>query len=89
MEVARVTYNNMVDDKNYVITKKEDTEMKDEGYKSVLPLVKEILSKLDRSESSGRGNKTTYQVGDHDYKPWRFENPDNKSTKEINGTILK
>ena len=95
MGVARVTYNNMVDDKNYDIAPKKDIGTKDEGKKNVLALVTKILSKLNRGESynrrgsHGRGNNPTPQADDRAYKPWRFENSDNKSTKEFNGTVLK
>ena len=52
--------------------------------RSFFTLATEILSKLDRGGSydrgvsHSRGNIPTPQAGNRAYKPWRFENSDNK-----------
>ena len=57
-----------------------------------MALTTEIFKKCDFNKQGGGGGKhpkASEPTGPQTFKPWRFENPNNEATKEINGTIMK
>ena len=78
MEIARVSYNNMVEDKSWAVKKKNKTEEE----KNYLALATQLLERFDTK--NGRGSDIY-----PNYDPWRFDNPDNLPEKIIKGKKFK
>ena len=78
MEIARVSYNNMVEDKSWAVKKKYKTEEE----KNYLALATQLLERFDAKK--GRGSDIY-----PNYAPWRFDNPDNLPEKIIKGKKFK
>ena len=86
MDLARLTYNNLVEDNAWQESKKK-VEREEKNY---LTLVTEILNKTknnDNDSKNGQGKRTGgMTIG---YAAWRFDNPSGDATKVVRGTTLK
>ena len=87
MEVARVTYNNMIEDRSWNVRKKK-TEA--DGDKSYLALATQVLQKVE-SVCNDQVERRKGKRGDDfpNYAPWRFENPEGLVEKVIKGKTMK
>ena len=87
MEVARVTYNNMVEDRSWNVPKKKGGTSDERNY---LALATQILQKVESVCESHSGNgRNRNGDGFPQYAPWRFENPEGLDEKVIKGKTMK
>ena len=87
LELGRVTYNNLVEDNSWKGTDKKieqkGSSSKDEN--KFLALFTNFLEKNgEKGAPSEDGKKQERQ-----FLPWRFENPNNESTKLVRGTTMR
>lgn len=90
MKLGRVTYNN-IDDDNWDKSRPKTGKEAPEEQKNFLALATQIMERLDNSsqkESNGDGSGKSGKQK-RIFLPWNFENPDNATTKEVLGTIMK
>ena len=91
MDLGRLTFNNLVDEGSWSTKppKAKDAE------KNYLALATQLMTQMaamksdtkDSSSFTPKGSANT--DGPRTYLPWRFENPDNKATKDIRGSTMK
>ena len=89
MDLARLEYNNAVEDETWDATKgKLESESRESN---ILALATQILGKVnlgrDTTAKDGDGNPTGGDGGKK-FQPWRFENPNNDKTKLVRGTVM-
>ena len=86
MELARVTFNNLVEDESWSHT---DQPAEKDGEKQYLALAT-LVEKLTQEKLSQKTGRTGRGGGKpRTYAAWRFSNPENESTKTINGRTMK
>ena len=91
MELARLTYNNLVDDESWI-----KKEAKKEHEKNYLTLATELIAKYEARQNDGgdNGNGNRNNNGNRDnqgprtFQKWRYDNPDNAATKQVRGTTM-
>ena len=90
MELARLTYNNLVDDESWI-----KKEAKKEHEKNYLTLATELIAKYEARQNdggdNGNGNRNNNRdnQGPRTFQKWRYDNPDNAATKQVRGTTMK
>ena len=60
--------------------------------KNYLYLVTQLMTQMklmsQNRNTGGQGDGARQQIGDKTYLPWSFENPENKTTKEVRGITM-
>ena len=88
MDLGRLTYNNLLDENTWS-AKPQPKPRNDE--KNYLALATQLMSQMKAMQSGKngtQGNVGKQQSGDRTYLPWRYENPNNKATKDFRGSIM-
>ena len=89
MDLARLEYNNAVEDETWDTTKgKLESESRESN---ILAFATQILGNVnlgqDTTAKDGNRNPTGGDGGKK-FQPWRFENPNNDKTKLVRGTVM-
>ena len=90
MDLGRVTFNNLSDE-DYVKVKTNPKPDKVEGEKNFLALATALMTKMSTMNGNSQGSSNNQSKGDkgeRSYQPWRYENPENKSTKIVRGSTM-
>ena len=91
MDFGRLTFNNLVDEGSWS-TKTPKAKDAENNY---IALATQLMTQMtimkpgpkDNSSYTPKGSANT--DGPRTYLPWRFENPDNKATKDVRVSIMK
>ena len=83
LDLGRVTYNNLLDEDSWNKVSKKKGKEEDKNF---LALATEMMKKMSNMKGSANGAKNG---GERTYRPWRFDNPDNKETMEVRGSTMK
>lgn len=82
--IDRLTYNNLVEDSSPKLKSKDNGEEK-----NYLAPATTLMTKLSSQNNTSVDQGVTHQKGKIAYQPWRYHNPDNKTTKVIRGSTMK
>ena len=83
MELARLEYNNSVEDDTWRTNKsriEKDT--------NILALATQLLANANINHGNGTPKPTPGEEG-RQFQAWRFENPKNEATKQVRGTTMR
>ena len=90
MEVARLEYNNAIEDDSWDTNK---SKLEDDGKESnILALATQILAKVNGGKTQDPdpgGSNQNGTNGKRNFPAWRFENPNGDKTKSVRGTTMK
>ena len=83
MEVARVTFNNLVEDESWTVRRKKVEKSEQKNY---LALATQLLEKFSKSNlEPSEGGKEKFP----NYAPWRFDNPEGLTEKVIRNNTMR
>ena len=92
MDLGRVTFNNITDEDYVKVKTNPKSESKQEGEKNFLALATALMTKMSTMNGNGQGSSNeknkNNNKGDRTYQPWRFENPENNTTKIVRGSTM-
>ena len=92
MELARLTYNNLVEDQAWAGKTATAMDDKPDASKEAnyLALATQLIQRVNELEKGGgKPTKGGKQSEVRNFGPWRFENPTNAKTKVVEGTTMR
>ena len=93
LDLGRLTYNNLSEDGDWKLLeskpKGNDNNSNPTDQKNFLALATELISNLKNSNRGSADDDKKENGGRRTYLPWRFDNPEGATTKEVRGIVMR
>ena len=89
LDLGRVTYNNLLDEDSWAKVAKPKGKDEDKNFLALATEIVKRMSSANGPTSSNEPTDNAKKTGERTYRPWRFDNPDNKQSIEVRGSTMK